>query len=208
MKKTILLAFYISISTVIFAQGGIDFGIKGGLNLAHLHKSSFKIRPGIHAGVFADYTINKYFGIQGELLYSMMGAKEKYAVMDGYYDVDGYVYKGYYDVKATLKNDYIVLPILAKLYMAKGFSLDLGPQFGYMISKKEKINISGDKPATWYYPNGVDNKFDIAFAMGLSYKLNKRFDISGRYNLGLTDVGNGYKSKNNVIQFGIGYRLK
>ena len=208
MKKTILLTFCALISTAIFAQSNTKFGIKTGLNLAHQTRELYHIRPGIHAGVFADYTINKFFGIQGELLYSMMGAKHEYAYSYVDYGVDGY-YTGTdpYYVKATYKNDYIVLPILAKLYMAKGFSLDLGPQFGYMISEKEKRNISGNEPAAWYYRT-VDNKFDIAFAMGLSYKLSNQFDISGRYNLGLTKIGNDYKSKNNVIQFGVGYRLK
>lgn len=210
MKKVLLKislsVFCVLFATVIFAQeqkGNIEFGVKGGLNLSHMNKASFKIHPGIHAGVFAEYTLNNFLGIQGELLYSMMGAKENYSAI--------YLEESY-DAEETYKNNYIVLPVLAKLYVTKSLSLDLGPQFGYMVSAKVKRNIDGTsefmESGTFDYYDGVDNKFDTSFAIGLSYKLGNRFDISGRCNLGLTKLDNGYNSKNNVFQFGIGYRFK
>ncbi|MDR2910020.1 MAG: PorT family protein [Bacteroidales bacterium] len=205
LGKISLLIFCVLISTVIFAQNGIEFGVKGGLNLAHqnlAHKkqASLKIHPGIHAGIFAEYTLNNFVGIQGELLYSMMGSEEEYSWPIPDTDNLG-------NAKIIYKNDYVVLPIIAKLYVIKGLSLDLGPQLGYIISAKDKINKNGETTTTNYY-DIVDGKFDVAFAMGLSYKLSNRFSVSGRFNLGITEFNNGYDLKNNVAQFGIGYRLK
>jgi len=191
MKKLTILAALIIMSASVFAQG-IEFGAKAGLNLASQTKiiGSTKMCPGIYAGFFSDYTINNFFGIQGELLYSMMGVKET--------GLDGLLGGN----TITNKADYIVLPVLAKLYVAEGLSLDLGPQFGYMISAKKK-SPSG----TINVYDGVDKKFDVSFGMGLSYKLNAKFDISGRYNLGLTKIEDYSDSKNSVIQFGIGFRF-
>lgn len=208
MKKISLSIFCVLVANVIFAQGSTEFGVKAGLNLANMHEFSKNMRPGIHAGVFAEYTFNDFIGIQGELLYSMMGTRDNNFLFlaNPYYSYSSSVVKA----KATYKYNYIVLPVLAKLYVAKGLSLDLGPQFGYLISAKTEENIDG-RLSTWNDYDYIDNKFDVAFAMGFSYKLSNRFDVSGRYNLGFTKLDKGYddyNSKTNVIQFGIGYRFK
>lgn len=191
MKKIILLAAAVLLSTGAFAQQrGFQWGIKAGLNLATQTKvDDAKFRPGLVAGAFGEYVINDFFGIQGELLYSMMGAKGK---------IEG--------VTVTDKTDYITLPILAKLYILEGLSVDIGPQFGYMISAKAK-GAAGDNSATRNYYDDVDKKFDVSAAMGLSYKLNFGLDVFARYNLGLTKLADGADSKNSVIQVGLGYRF-
>jgi opacity protein-like surface antigen len=187
MKKIVLLAaaFVVSVSAV--SAQDFQWGAKAGLNLANISDvDDSKMRPGFHAGVFAEKVISPFFGVQAELLYSQMGMKSKVAGETN-----------------TSKADYLVLPVLAKLYVLEGLSVDLGPQFGYMISAK--IN---DKKVY----DDVDKKFDVSAAMGLSYKICDRFDVSARYNLGLTSVEDvegmdDYKPKNNVIQVGVGYRF-
>ncbi|MDR2910352.1 MAG: PorT family protein [Bacteroidales bacterium] len=190
-------------STAIFAQESkTEFGIKGGLNLARINggvSDIHNLRPGIHAGVFAEHTFNNFIGIQGELLYSMMGDRESGSSF--IYESNTYKYKH------TVKNDYIVLPVLAKLYVAKKLSIDLGPQLGYMISSKEKRSINNVESSVSYYDHY--EKFDVAIAVGLSYKLGNRFSVSGRCNIGLIEIYDSMnKSLNQVAQFGIGYRLK
>ena len=188
MKKLTILAALIIMSASVFAQG-FEFGAKAGLNMATYTKGDVNMRPGLYAGVFGEYVISDYVGIQGELLYSMMGARKKGSVST-----------------YTDKTDYIVLPILAKLYVAEKLSLDLGPQFGYMVLAQAKLS-GNDYSDTMNMYDTVDKKFDVSFGMGLSYKLSAKFDISGRYNLGLTKIEEYRDSKNSVIQFGIGYRF-
>ncbi|MDR2910081.1 MAG: PorT family protein [Bacteroidales bacterium] len=194
-----LTVFCILFSTATFAQENkTEFGIKGGLNLAHINGIVLNmnhLRPGINAGVFAEHTFNNFIGMQGELLYSMMGVQSSFI-------------SGSEIIKATTKNDYIVLPVLAKLYVAKGFSIDLGPQLGYMISSKIKMSTDNVK---YFVDSHYDDyeKLDVALAIGLSYKLGNRFSVSGRCNFGFIELYNsGGTPVNRVAQFSVGYRLK
>ena len=212
MKKIILLAFCISISTVIFAQG-TEWGVKTGLNLAgratYIHYlSDKKVRPGIYAGLFVEHKFNKFFGIQSELLYSMMGGRGIYQEPIEWDPTAGLFpqYNPNPEITITNKADYIVLPILAKLYVTKNLSLDFGPQFGYMISAKLKSQVELFNGS--YYDSIYNNNVDVLFGIGLSYKLNSKFNISGRCNFGLVDVVDNSRVKNNVIQVGVGYKLR
>lgn len=192
MKKIIILFSAIFFSMGAFAQEGFQWGVKAGLNLATLSNASdAKFRPGLHAGVFGEYVINDFVGVQAELLYSMQGAKAN----------EG-------GISATMKYDYINLPILAKLYVLEGLSIDLGPQFGYMVSAKAKGSAEGVSAEVSVYDE-MDNKFDVSFAVGASYKLPFNIDVFARYNLGLTKVlqEESEKFKNSVIQIGVGYRF-
>lgn len=189
MKKLFVVIAAVFVSTGAFAQH-FEWGVKAGLNLATQTKvDDLKMRPGLYAGAFAEYVIGDYVGVQAELMYSMMGAKAKY---------DG--------ATATDKTDYIVLPIYAKLYILEGLSVDIGPQFGYMVSAKLK-GTDGDASATVSYYDDVDKKFDVSAVLGLSYKLNFGLDVSAHYNLGLTKLADGTDSKNGVIAIGVGYRF-
>ncbi|MDR2909864.1 MAG: PorT family protein [Bacteroidales bacterium] len=215
MKKILitisLSVFCILFSTAIFAQESkTEFGIKAGINLMDDNIFS-NIYPGIHAGVFAEYTFNNFVGIQSELLYSMLGSKS--SIFSGYGD-------GSEIIKSTYKTGYIVLPVLAKLYVVKKLSIDLGPQFGYIISSRYKTKITNEELLNELRNDGIiigdrndydeiDDKFNVSFAAGLSYKIGNRFSVSGRYNLALTKFHmNGFGFKENAVQFSIGYRLK
>ena len=219
MKKIILLVFCISTSTLIFAQS-TEWGVRTGANLASQTTDVFsdKVRPGIYAGLFAEHRFNRFLGVQCELLYSMMGGRISYGVSGNYYGPYGYgdgTEVTHTDVTATDKTNYIVLPVLTKFYVLKNLSFDLGPQFGYMISAKERIEAEGlnentsiNYDYTSNYYNRVDRKFDVSLGVGFSYRLNRRFDISARGNFGLTNISDNSKMKNNVMQLGVGYRLK
>ena len=192
MRKLLFVLSALLISTGVFAQS-FEWGAKSGLNLSTVtNTDGAKMRPGLHIGVFGEYGINDFLGIQGELLYSMMGTK-------------GATMGGAIEITPTYKTDYVVLPILAKVYLTEKFSLDIGPQFGYMVSAKLKLS-DGSNPGYDLYKN-IDNKFDLSVGMGLSYKLPYNIGVSARYNLGLTEINEGAKPKNGVIQFGISYRF-
>ncbi len=73
MKKTfILIGFVVFFSMQAAAQGGFRIGVKGGLNLNKVNGQSFNdaFDMGYMAGAFAEIDINKFIGIQPELLYS------------------------------------------------------------------------------------------------------------------------------------------
>lgn len=98
--------------------------------------------------------------------------------------------------------DYINIPILANVYVAKGLAVKLGLQPGFNVnssvkSKGDGVTVDAD----------VDVKtVDLSIPIGLSYEFNN-FVIDGRYNWGVTKVHSDLDCKNSVFQFTIGYKL-
>ncbi len=211
MKKVLFVVAAALVSTGAFAQS-FSYGVKAGVNFAketkmddmvlpigddeYLDMGDTKMRTGFHVGVVGEYTFNDFIGLQAELLYSQMGAKWKTT------------YEGF-DVKLTDKADYLTLPVMAKLYLYEGLSLEVGPQFGYMLSGKMATDVDGETDDNSYYDEDDLNKFDVSAALGLSYRFAFGLDVSARYNLGFTDTKKivGEKVKNNVIAVSVGYRF-
>lgn len=203
MKKLLLAAVAVlCFSAGASAQMKWDWGVKAGLNLSDLTKwSEYDFKPSIYAGLFAELYINDFIGIQPELIYSRQGAYHK----------DG-------DFKLWYRYNYLNIPILAKLYLMDNLSLDLGPQFGFLLNAKHKAKGFAEGNGKCDIEGTKD--FDVSFAMGLSYTLWEHYDVSVRYNLGLTKVNKKITgssgltnyadygdAKNSVIQIGVGYRF-
>jgi hypothetical protein len=82
--KSILLAV---ILLILFAAGSLsagalDFGIKGGINIANVHGEDVgddgEWKNGFAGGIFLDWGITPVFGIQPELLYVQNGSKASF----------------------------------------------------------------------------------------------------------------------------------
>jgi hypothetical protein len=94
------------------------------------------------------------------------------------------------DVKNEL--GYIAIPVLAKIYLSKSFSLELGPQASFLLSEKNEFDVNDS------------NTFDFAIDAGLGLKVTKSIFIQGRYVLGLTEVSSSASAKNSVLQLSAG----
>jgi opacity protein-like surface antigen len=191
MKKILFLAAA-AIMTANVASAQFTYGVKGGLNLANISNLEMDMKPSIYVGAFGEYQISDFFGVAGELVYSRQGAA---ASAEG--------------VKTKTRLSYLNVPVLAKLYIADGLSLDLGPQFGFLTGAKQWVEAEGASGSVDI--KDTVNGFDLSVGMGLSYNITENILVQGRYNLGLTD---GFKNnesddkfKNNVIQVGVGYRF-
>lgn len=176
----------------------INFGLKGGLNFALIagdDTGDFDGRIAFHVGAVAEFPISEKFSFQPELLYSSQGDK---MTSDGM-DID-------------FKFDYLNLPLLAKYYVAEGFSLEAGPQIGFLLSSKvEADGVSIDL-------KDVIKGIDFGLGFGLGYKLEDGLNFAARYNLGLSNIvdNNGSildveidasdtKNHNEVFQLSVGY---
>lgn len=195
MKKSILfIAAMLMSTTFVAAQEFVYFGAKGGLNFSTFSGDGFsdfdedsKARTAYHLGLLAEIPVSPRFSIQPEVLYSAQG----YDILE---NEDGE------DVEFQL--DYVTVPVLAKLYLFKGLSLEAGPQLGFLV-KNEVDSASGSL--------GLDddefNSFDFSVGLGASYKFSNFF-VYGRYNAGMTDIydidGVEVDAKNSVIQAGVG----
>ena len=226
MKKGFhILTLLLMFSTCCMAQvesprSILEIGVSGGLNLNRMEfQPSIRqgLQQGVNGGISARYTSEKYFSMicaaQMEINFSQRGMVE---------DFDDGTSNNY---SRTL--NYIEIPFFAHVSWGKEerglqFFLNLGPQFGFLISESEKYK--GDwkveeRPVTIapLYGKPVENKFEygIAGGLGLEYKTKiGNFFIEGRYYYGLSDIfGNSKtddfgRSANTTITARIGYSIR
>jgi len=215
MKK-INLTLIIAIITIVNVNAQTTFGVKAGVNFSSLTLSDsyyedFKARTSMHFGAVAEIQISDKFSFQPELLYSSQGAKNEYLE-----DEDGYSEKFVY------KLNYLTVPLMAKYYVAEGFSLEAGPQIAFLLSAKDDYTWqddvweegdSGSDDIKEYFKN-----VDFGLNFGVGYKLDSGLNFGARYYLGLSNIedeedyddeGADYDSdywiKNNVFQISVGY---
>ncbi|RRJ90981.1 PorT family protein [Paenimyroides tangerinum] len=203
MKRIILLAIVL-LGYSVNAQQEVKFGPKAGVNLSTLSNSpKAKMLIGFYVGVVAEIKFDDKFSIQPELIYSSQGAKYDYSVSLG--NISGTIFQE--------KLEYINIPILAKYYISKGFSVEFGPQFGFLVKAESKgeVTVKGET-----FENNRDikdevNSFDFGIGAGFAYDLSNGFFINARYNFGITNVGksnyNYQDSENGVAQIGVGYKF-
>lgn len=189
MKKLFLMAVMALATVSSFAQhrvGTVTIQPKVGLSLANVTKGDGDIRVGAVAGAEFEYQVSDIFSLSAGALYSMQGCKG---------EVEGY--------DATVKLDYLNIPILANVYVAKGLAVKLGIQPGFNVTSKASVEKSGTKVTTDL--DGIES-VDFSIPVGLSYEINN-FVIDGRYNLGVSKIMDGSDSKNSVFQFTLGYKF-
>ena len=212
MKKLFVMAAMVLSSVGAFAQyegGEFTLQPKVGFNASTIKNFpgslSANTRPGFSAGVEGEYHIHNWLGVSAGVLYSQQGVEiSQNSALN-------------LDEDATLKLDYINVPILANFYVAKGLALKVGLQPGFLVS--DKISLAGVSMNWNEFGNkiGEDDakveSFDLAMPMAIAYEF-KGFCIEARANMGLTKVFKGdgrdddKSSKNNVLQLTIGYKFK
>lgn len=186
------------------ASKSVTFGVKGGVNFANVvgGNESTDLRTSFHAGVFTEIPVSDVFSVQVEALYSGQG-----------FDLD---FKGPDGDKAEVQLDYINVPVLAKIYVTKGLSIDVGPQFSYLVNDEFDLNPNSndgdfDLSGTNYEPN----KFDVGVAGGLTFQTEMGLFATGRYTYGFTKLYDTNKSgdigfdglHNQVFQISLGYKF-
>jgi hypothetical protein len=138
MKKYTLLIIALCLVTGIgYAQDNrstIGFGPKVGINMANVYDTEGEeftadSKLGLAAGIFISIPIGTYFGIQPEVLYSQKGFKATGSVLGSNYSFD-----------RTL--NYIDVPLLIAIKPVKILTILAGPQYSYLISKKDEFNSS------------------------------------------------------------------
>ncbi|WP_245895619.1 porin family protein [Flavobacterium album] len=170
-----------------------SFGVKGGVNFATLSGSDIDSpdsRTSFHVGVLAEFPLAEIFSIQAEALYSGQGFKFNFAGTDG--------------DKAEYQLDYINVPVLAKVYIVKGLSIEAGPQFSFLVNEEFDANPNSDSGDIQL--DGAKS-FEFGVAAGLTFQTEIGLFATGRYNMGLTEIYDNVDAKNSVFQLGVGYKF-
>lgn len=195
MKKillSILVVVLLSFSVAEAQKTGTHFGLKVGVNSTNFGgDEDTKTRFGYHVGPYLSIGVTDRFAIQPELLYSTQGAEVTANNVSRKQDLS-----------------YINMPIMAKIYVANGFNIQVGPYVGVLL---DFDSHSDDNSASVK----VDYKgYDFGIGLGLAYELPGGFNFGGRYNFGLADVSDidagttGIEidaRTNQVLQFFLGF---
>lgn len=194
MKKFILIfSLLVVFLRCPYAQRELGLGFRTGLNnsiITHQIEGD-RSSPGFYGGVYANVFPVSFMGLQLEMCLSQKGKR---------WD------EGEFKGKTVLV--YVDLPILLRIQPAPMLSLHFGPQFGYLLSAREKILLTDNKTTTnvknWY------EDYDLGFLLGMEFNLPLRTFLTIRYVYGLSTVTSYYGAdeKNNLIQISAGYRFK
>jgi len=209
MKKLLLSATILFGSIGAFAQGGLGYGLRAGVNIPKysFENGSSESNTGFFVTGYLDAPISPNFSIQPGLSLQNKGGKE--SVSSG--SSSG-------EFKQSIMSLDIPVNLVAKLPTggSGNFFVGAGPYVGFGLSGKNKIKGNvGDL--------GTEGETDVKFGSGdgdhlkrtdfgvnflAGYQLTNGFQINAGYGLGLTNLApNGGSTKNRVWSVGIGFGL-
>jgi hypothetical protein len=181
----LLLAF----PAVTFAQ--TEFGVKGGLNVSDVVitnyinpdvESDFRLKLGLHAGVFIKGMVNERVGMAAELLYSDKGVN-------------------------NIHLRYITLPLLIQYKITDKVFAELGPEPGYLFSATSEYGNAANT-----YNNKFDLALNAGLVIDMPMVMVGLRYCIGLFSVrDIEDFGSPrneqIKYQNRVLQFSIGYKL-
>jgi hypothetical protein len=200
MKKTLLIiSLTILTITTAKSQEKIQFGVQGGINFTNLTSNDLlyndKYKTGFQIGALVEIPFGEKFSLQPEILYSTQGSKGIVPII--YIPGPGFPIPE--PTYGKFRLDYIIIPVLAKIYLNKNFSLEIGPSFNFLINDELEFNS--------YKKSDLANNFEFGGEIGLSYKIKSRFITNAKYFRGFSDVlkSDLEEPKNYGFTIGIGY---
>jgi len=162
------------------AAADVQFGIKGGGNMANLTGSdlqdingTLKNKIGFAAGVFLAFNMGSVFTLQLEGLYTMKGVDENY-VSSGTSYADK-LYANYIEVPLLFKFR-IPTPLISPFVFA-------GPSIAFKLNEKVTQNgqdVALDQP--------LFKNLDYGAVFGAGINIGRHFQIDARYSMGLQKV--------------------
>ena len=205
MKNLILISIVVFFIFTSSTAQKIKYGSKIGVNITNItgdETDDYNNITLLHAGAVAEIMISDEFSFQTELLYSAQGAKSDYSDT-----LDEVTFR-----YTSVKLEYINIPLLAKFYVTEGFSLEAGPQVGFLITADREFEKT-DNGETETGEKDILNEIkgiDFGLDFGLAYKLESGIFLAARYNFGLSNINDvegsdELKNQNRVIQFSAGY---
>ena len=228
-KHLFLLVFvFLIFNNKVKAQNAdMTIGFKTGANyssykpkyiISGIEDVRYDRKFGFYLGGFLNFEISDDFKIQPELIFAVQGAKFVYENIEligtnGFNSiVDIVVFESNFssivDFESNINESTIIIPIVAQYFVSESFYLEGGPQFGYIINRKENITkdpfegISG----TPTEPMDFDfDKFDFGLTFGIGYNFSEKISLNTRYFFGLIERNNTIKSS--VFNLGLEYKI-
>ena len=173
----------------------MKYGVKAGLNMTSM-SNDMSLEPGFGMGVgfrvggflnlrWGYRTENSskgtgLWGFQPELIYSNQAVKTD---------------------AGDIKMNYIAVPLLLKVYPTTALSIEVGPEFSYLISTSPStMAVDGAEIKV-----GDCKGMNVGLAAGLAYDFEMGLTVGARYTYGFTDMAKNLKWKNSNIQVTVGW---
>ena len=196
--------------TTLLAQDNSDlddrvtFGLKAGINSSNVYDEKgddFEGDPklGFVGGAFIGIPIGDFIGIQPEVLYSQKGFGRSGSILLQNYEF-------------TRTTNHLDIPILLQIRPIPAITILAGPQFSYILSKKDELKINGSTSGNVQdFDNKNLRKNSLGLVGGLDINIS-RLVIGARVGWDLQDnKGDGTSTdpryKNRWIQLTAGVRF-
>ena len=97
--------------------------------------------------------------------------------------------------------NYISVPLLLKIYPTTAFSLEVGPEFSYLLSASPStMAVDGAEVQV-----GDCKGLNVGVAAGMAYDFQNGLTVGARYTYGFTDLAKNLKWKGSNIQVSLGW---
>ena len=179
MKKVLLTVAAVMAFGLMNAQE-VKYGAKAGLNMSNFggDAEGTDMKVGFQVGGFAEIKVSDKFAVQPEL------------------DFDG--------TTVTENLNYIVVPVMAKYFAAEKFSIEAGPQIGFLMSAKAKADGESVDIKDEF------NSTDFGLNVGFGYDFTENIGVGLRYTAGLSNIAKDsgdFKVNNTNIALTVGYKF-
>ena len=184
-------------------RSNIILGAKLGANYSNVYDSEGEDfvaddKLGFVAGGFVTIPLGKLFAIQPEVLYSQKGFKGSGTLLGSPYSF-------------TRTTDYLDIPLFVALRPSEYFSILAGPQFSYLLSKKDEFNGAVSQTQQDDFNNDNIRKNTLGFIGGVDVSFDKLvigarvgWDIKNNNGDGTSDTP---RYKNTWYQLTLGYKF-
>ncbi len=191
------------------------FGLKGGLNYSSVVgdlTDGIKFRFSGHVGLFLEIAFTEKFQLQPELLYSSQGfqfSTDLASIQNG-----GGSTGQENDFRTNVQLNYLTVPILGKFLLNDRYSLEFGPQFGFLLNQVTKIkNLDEQDGTNTNERSSVSGDFqlDYGVAAGVAMRINDNFSLAPRFYIGIRNRLNGLPNAQNynvALQFSANYSFR
>lgn len=182
---------------ILPANAQFSVGARAGANLAtepvpdlyHV----FLARP--YFGLFGQYNVSTHFALQLGLNYSGEGANYKDEGTGDAYQV---------------RHAFLTIPLMVQYKFSFGGYIEAGPQFGILLSAKERMDDEPFADSKQYY-KGTDFGAGVGVGYEFSHKTLRGFGFSARYMRGISAINKvdvvGSDIKTRVLSIGLTYRF-
>lgn len=186
------------------ARTKIQLGLKAGANYSNIYDSKGEQfdaegKFGAAAGLFLAIPIGRFLGVQPEIMYSQKGYKQTGSFLGSNYDL-------------TRTTHYFDIPLLVSIKPVSFLTLQLGPQFSYLMKQKNAFNSAlGGVTNENEFDNDNIRKNTLGAVVGIDFNFN-RIVVGTRASWDLqNNKGDGTSTnpryKNALVQATIGFRL-